>query len=207
MTSMPIAIERNVSLAPYNTFGVDVRASHFMRVASDDDLAEALNAPQLKGLPRLVLGGGSNILFTGDFDGVVLKVEIPGHERMGVQGERHHVRIGAGANWHATVQRLLDEQLPGLENLALIPGAAGAAPIQNIGAYGVELAERFASVEAFDLQQGARITLDAAACCFGYRDSVFKALPGTRRCRSPRSGPGRRSRRSARSPRRSRAPA
>jgi UDP-N-acetylmuramate dehydrogenase len=175
---MPIAIERNVSLAPYNTFGVDVRASHFVRVASAEDLAEVLDAPQLLGLPRLVLGGGSNVLFTGDFDGLVLRIEIPGHERIGVHDERHHVRVGAGANWHATVQRLLDEQLPGLENLALIPGAAGAAPIQNIGAYGVELAERFASVEAFDLQQAMRVTLDAAACRFGYRDSVFKAHPG-----------------------------
>jgi UDP-N-acetylmuramate dehydrogenase len=178
MASMPIAIERNVSLAPYNTFGVDVRASHFVRVACGEHVAEVLSEPQLQGLPRLVLGGGSNVLFTGDFDGVVLKIEIPGHERLGLHAERHHVRIGAGANWHATVERLLDEQLPGVENLALIPGAAGAAPIQNIGAYGVELAERFASVEAFDLQHEARVMLDAAACRFAYRDSLFKSQPG-----------------------------
>ena len=96
-----------------------------------------------------MLGGGSNVLFTRDFDGLVVRIEIAGFERLGEEGGRHLVRVGAGENWHGTVERLLDEALAGLENLALIPGSVGAAPIQNIGAYGMELAERFESLEAY----------------------------------------------------------
>ena len=175
---MPPAIERNVSLAPFNTFGVDVRASHFAHVRSEAELAEVLNDASVAGLPRLVLGGGSNVLFTDDFHGLVLKIGIPGYERVGELAGRHHVRIGSGEDWHHTVERLLGDGLAGVENLALIPGSAGAAPIQNIGAYGVELAERFGSLEAFDLANGVRVTFDADGCCFGYRDSVFKHQPG-----------------------------
>ncbi|HTN48417.1 MAG TPA: UDP-N-acetylmuramate dehydrogenase [Burkholderiaceae bacterium] len=175
---MSVIIERNVSLAPFNTFGVDVRATHFARVRGEDELAEAVNTPQLREMPRLVLGGGSNILFTGDFEGLVLKIEIPGYERLGVLTGRHHVRVGGGENWHETVVRLLGDGLAGVENLALIPGAVGAAPIQNIGAYGIELAERFGFLEAVDLLNGSRVGFDAAACGFGYRDSVFKAQAG-----------------------------
>ena len=124
-------------------------------------------------MPRLVLGGGSNVLLTRDFDGCVLKIEIPGVQRDD-DGERWLVRVGAGENWHAIVERLLDENIPGLENLALIPGSVGAAPIQNIGAYGVELAERFHSLQVWDAASGTLQTLTPDDCKFGYRDSIFK---------------------------------
>jgi UDP-N-acetylmuramate dehydrogenase len=174
---MPVHVASKVSLKPYNTFGVDVRASHFARIRSTADLQELLAEPAYADCPRLVLGGGSNLLFTRDFDGLVLKMEIAGVERLGRVGDTEHVRVGAGENWHATVEGLLDDCLPGLENLALIPGQVGAAPIQNIGAYGVELAERFAELEAWDAGVRSVVTLDTEACKFSYRDSIFKREP------------------------------
>jgi len=164
----------DVSLRPFNTFGVEARARWFARVSSVDELAQVLDDVRVRGLPRLVLGGGSNLLFTGPFDGLVLKVEIAGLRELDPAGEHWRVEVGAGENWHATVERLLQMGRPGLENLALIPGLAGAAPIQNIGAYGLELAERFESLQAWDLESRAQITMSAEDCAFGYRDSVFK---------------------------------
>ena len=174
---MHVHVERDVSLKPFNTFGVDVRAAHFARISSPSELQELLDDPSYADYPRLVLGGGSNLLFTRDFDGLVLKIEIAGVERLGRDGESEQVRVGAGENWHGTVERLLGEGLPGLENLALIPGQVGAAPIQNIGAYGVELAERFARLEAWDVAARTIVTLDTEACRFAYRDSIFKREP------------------------------
>ncbi len=133
---------------------------------------------RVAGMPLLVLGGGSNVLFTQDFDGCVLKVEIPGVQRDD-DGARWLVQVGAGENWHALVERLIDDDVPGLENLALIPGSVGAAPIQNIGAYGVELAERFDSLQAWDFADQALQTLTADDCGFGYRDSAFKRRSAT----------------------------
>ena len=171
---MAATIESGVSLRPFNTFGVEARAAFFASVRDVDRLREVLAAPQVAGLPRLILGGGSNILFTGDFDGLVVRIDIPGYARTGDDGANWLVRVGAGESWHGTVARLLDDELPGLENLALIPGSVGAAPIQNIGAYGLELAERLQGVEVFDPASGALDSLDVAACGFGYRDSLFK---------------------------------
>ncbi len=173
---MPV-IESDVSLQPYNTFGVAARAAHLARIASAGDLTELLGDARWRDVPRLVLGGGSNILFTRDFDGLVLLMSIPGVEILQAE-DAVHVRVGAGENWHGLVERLLAQGLPGLENLALIPGSAGAAPIQNIGAYGVELAERFASAEAWDARKHEAVTLTIEDCRFGYRDSVFKQEPG-----------------------------
>jgi UDP-N-acetylmuramate dehydrogenase len=175
---MPVEPESNVSLAPFNSFGVEARAAHFARITRSEDLLVLLADPRFAMLPRLILGGGSNLLLTRDFDGLVLRIEIPGFERLGERAGSHLVRVGAGENWHCMVERLLDESLPGVENLALIPGAAGAAPIQNIGAYGVELAERFESLDAFDTITGGLVVLDGAQCRFGYRDSLFKQVPG-----------------------------
>ncbi len=166
-------IERRISLRPFNTFDVDVRAELFARVRSLEDLRQVLADSRVVSVPRLVLGGGSNVLLTRDFDGCVLKIEIPGVQRDD-DGERWLVRVGAGENWHAIVERLLDENIPGLENLALIPGSVGAAPIQNIGAYGVELAERFHSLQVMDAASGTLQTLTPDDCKFGYRDSIFK---------------------------------
>lgn len=178
---VPLAVEENVALRPLNTFGVDARARYFVRVRSADDLAALDDDARLRGLPRVILGGGSNLLFTRDVDGLVVKVDVPGLRFVGDDGRAWLVEVGAGENWHATVERLLAEGRPGLENLALIPGQAGAAPIQNIGAYGLELAERFHSLTAWDLEARSVVTMTAADCNFGYRDSAFKgALAGRR---------------------------
>ncbi len=171
---MSLQLVENASLKPYNTFGVDARAAFLARITKGEQLAELESLPALNGLPRLVLGGGSNLLFTDDFDGVVLKIDVPGLVETEPSGDCWRVEVGAGENWHVTVERLLAMGRPGLENLALIPGLVGAAPIQNIGAYGLELAERFDSLCAWDFEQRKLTALSLADCNFGYRDSVFK---------------------------------
>ena len=177
---LPTLHER-FSLRQFNTFGVEARARYFCRVHDAAELVALAAEPRLAGLPRLLLGGGSNLLLTGDFDGLVIKVEVPGLRDLGEQGDAWHVEVGAGENWHATVERLLAMGRPGLENLALIPGNCGAAPIQNIGAYGMELAERFDSLAAWDVESRQVVRMSAAECDFGYRDSVFKRQPAGRR--------------------------
>jgi len=167
-------LHEQFSLREFNTFGVEARARWFCRVRGADDLAALAAEPKLADLPRLVLGGGSNLLLTGDFDGLVIKVEVPGLRELGEADGAWHIEVGAGENWHAAVGRLLAMDRPGLENLALIPGSCGAAPIQNIGAYGLELAERFDSLMAWDFEAQQLVRMSAAACDFGYRDSVFK---------------------------------
>lgn len=166
-------IERDVSLRSFNTFGVEANAALFARVRSLEDLQRVLADRRVAGVPLLVLGGGSNVLFTQDFDGFVLRIEIPGMQRDD-DGGRWLVQVGAGENWHAIVERLMGDDVPGLENLALIPGSVGAAPIQNIGAYGVELAERFDRLQVWDFPTQTLQTLTADECGFGYRDSIFK---------------------------------
>lgn len=160
-------------LRRHNTFGFDVRARFAVHVRSEDDLVGALTDPRARDLPVVVLGGGSNIVLTGDLDALVLLMEIPGY-RIAAGGDVTLVTAGAGENWHDFVNRTIADGLPGLENLALIPGTVGAAPIQNIGAYGVELCDRFAGLRAYDRRTGAFVELDAARCAFGYRDSLFK---------------------------------
>jgi UDP-N-acetylmuramate dehydrogenase len=174
------ALHEQFSLRGLNSFGVEARARWFCRVRSVEDLAALAAEPKLAGAPRLLLGGGSNLLLTRDFDGLVIKVEVPGLRDLGAAGDAWHVEVGAGENWHATVERLLAMDRPGLENLALIPGDCGAAPIQNIGAYGLELAERFDSLTAWDFESRQPLRMSAADCDFGYRDSVFKHGAGGR---------------------------
>jgi UDP-N-acetylmuramate dehydrogenase len=177
---LPTLHER-FALREFNTFGVEARARWFCCVRTADELAALAAEPKLAGLPRLVLGGGSNLLLTRDFDGLVIKVEVPGVRELGEADGAWQVEVGAGENWHATVERLLAMGRPGLENLALIPGNCGAAPIQNIGAYGLELAERFAGLTAWDFETQKEVRMSAADCDFGYRDSAFKhALHGRR---------------------------
>jgi UDP-N-acetylmuramate dehydrogenase len=171
---MALEVLENAPLRPFNTFGVEAKARFFARVGTADDLPELAAHPLLQGHKRLVLGGGSNLLFVGDFDGVVVKVELRGLRTIGDTAEAWLVEAGAGENWHCTVERLLADGQPGLENLALIPGQVGAAPIQNIGAYGLELAERFHSLKAWDFDAGHAVTLGLDQCNFGYRDSIFK---------------------------------
>jgi UDP-N-acetylmuramate dehydrogenase len=173
-----LSIVHEQSLAALNTFGIPARARHYLRVTDAAQLAAVRADPALAGLPRLVLGGGSNLLFTRDFDGLVLHMVGQGRELFEEQDGKILVRAQAGENWHAFVQYTLALGLGGLENLSLIPGTVGAAPIQNVGAYGVETKDVFHSLTAYDMASGETRTLDAAACRFGYRDSIFKQLDG-----------------------------
>jgi len=167
-------IEKNVPLQSCNSFGVVAKAYCLVRIASQADLEALVADPEWANQPKFVLGGGSNILLTGDIKPLVLKVEIKGRRLVGETTKAFIVEAGAGENWHDFVTWTLQQGYAGLENLALIPGTAGAAPVQNIGAYGVELQDRFDSLDAVDLQTGRMFTLNAGQCAFGYRDSVFK---------------------------------
>jgi UDP-N-acetylmuramate dehydrogenase len=175
-TSLPI--EHDVSLQAFNTFGLPARARHYLRVTSAGQLDRVREDARIKGLPRFVLGGGSNVLLTRDVEALVLHMALEGREVLGEEGGKTLVRAGAGENWHAFVDYTLAQGLGGLENLSLIPGTVGAAPIQNIGAYGLEIKDVFHSLTAFDLDTGARRTLTGPDCRFGYRDSVFKHATG-----------------------------
>jgi UDP-N-acetylmuramate dehydrogenase len=167
-------VEKNVPLQPFNTFHIVAKAQTLVRIASEQDLLALLADTTLADLPKFVLGGGSNIVLTGDVKPLVLKVEIPGR-RLLQETDRHFIlEAGAGENWHDFVAWTLEQGYPGLENMAMIPGTVGASPVQNVGAYGVELQDRFDSLDAMDLQTGRVFTLNAAQCAFGYRDSVFK---------------------------------
>jgi UDP-N-acetylmuramate dehydrogenase len=170
----PIPLQRDFSLRNFNTFGIDARALVYVAVDGVDTLRAVRADAELAALPRLVLGGGSNVLFVGDHPGLVLHMRGRGIEVVGQDADFTYVRAAAGESWHGLVQWTLAQGLGGLENLSLIPGSVGAAPIQNIGAYGIELKDRFQSLTAFDFVSGDLIVLDRAACRFGYRDSIFK---------------------------------
>ena len=163
-------LRRDVDLRAANTLALPGRAAFYTEVATPGELA----APELARRPRFVLGGGSNLVLTGDFDGLVLRMAIPGKCLLKEDADALYVEAGAGENWHDFVQWTLARGWPGLENLSLIPGTVGAAPIQNIGAYGVELGECFHSLTAWDFEKKAFFTVDRDACRFAYRDSLFK---------------------------------
>ncbi|MBI2751227.1 MAG: UDP-N-acetylmuramate dehydrogenase [Burkholderiales bacterium] len=167
-------VEKNTPLQPFNTFRIVARAQALARVTGEADVLALLADPEWADQPKFVLGGGSNVVFTGDVKPLVLKVEIAGRRLVGETAKAFIVEAGAGENWHDFVTWTLQQGWPGLENLALIPGTVGASPVQNVGAYGVELQDRFESLDAIDLQTGQLFTLNAAQCAFGYRDSVFK---------------------------------
>ncbi len=165
-------------LQTHNSFGIVAKAHTLVRVAHEADVQAVLADPALAARPKFVLGGGSNIVLTGDVKPLVLKVEVMGRRLIHETPKAWIVEAGAGENWHAVVAWTLAQGWPGLENLALIPGSVGASPVQNIGAYGVELQDRFESLHAIDLVTGQAFTLNAAQCAFGYRDSVFKHTAG-----------------------------
>ena len=167
-------VEHQVPLQALNTFHIVARAHRLVRIRSEADVLAVLADGQLRQAPKFVLGGGSNLVITGDVEPLVLKSEVQGCRVVGQGAKSTVVEAGAGVDWHAFVEWTLAQGLPGLENLALIPGTVGASPVQNIGAYGVELQDRFESLDAIDLENGRVFTLDAAQCGFGYRDSVFK---------------------------------
>jgi len=167
-------IESGVSLKPFNTFGLPAVAQSLVRIKSDADVRRVVDHPELGRAPKFILGGGSNIILTRDMPAVVLKVEVAGMRLVEERADAWIVEAGAGESWHALVDWTLAQGWPGLENMALIPGTVGAAPVQNIGAYGLELKDRFESLDAVDLVTGRSVTLGAEICAFGYRDSVFK---------------------------------
>ncbi len=171
---MSVGLQANASLKALNAFGVEARAAFLAQVSQESDLAAVLSDPRVAAQPRLVLGGGTNVLFVADFPGLVVHVQVPGLQAAGQTEESWLFEVGAGMDWHRTVQSLLQAGYPGLENLALIPGTVGAAPVQNVGAYGLELAERLHSVRAWDCQEQAIVQMAPEQCEFGYRDSVFK---------------------------------
>ena len=174
-----IYYQKNISLLPYNTFGIDVNAAHFFSLKNPEDIADILDLPDFNEMSDnmtdlLILGQGSNVLFTHDFKGVVIRNEIRGISIIGESGDFVLIEAGAGEKWEDLVDYAVGKNLGGIENLTLIPGTVGAAPVQNIGAYGVEAADVIVSVHAFHLEKKEWMTLDNQACGFGYRDSIFK---------------------------------
>jgi len=167
-------IEENVSLKNYHTFGIDVKARYLIHCSHIHDICDAIHFQKQQNRPLLILGGGSNLLFTKDFEGLVLKVNLLGKEKIQEIGDYVWVRAAAGENWHDFVQYCIANNWGGLENLSLIPGTVGAAPMQNIGAYGVEIKETFAYLDAYHIASGQIHRFGNAECKFGYRESIFK---------------------------------
>ena len=165
-----MAILENISLQNFNSFRIAATARYFSSFSSMDDLQSI----PLENYRILVLGGGSNLLFTGDFDGLVLRNEIKGIEEIHEDERYIYVKAGAGENWHQFVQYCIGRGWAGLENLSLIPGNIGASPMQNIGAYGVELEQCFWDLEAYSIRDRRLVTFTHSDCEFGYRESVFK---------------------------------
>lgn len=167
-------MHENFSLKPYNTFGVDVQARYFIEIHTVEALKEALNFANDNNLSLLFLGGGSNILFTRDFDGLVVKLNLKGISLQTLNENEVLVTAKSGENWHEFVMFCLDKNLGGLENLSLIPGNVGTSPMQNIGAYGTEIKDIFVTCAVLNLETKEIETFDLEQCRFGYRDSVFK---------------------------------
>jgi UDP-N-acetylmuramate dehydrogenase len=164
-------LTENFSLKPYNTFGIEVMAKYFAAFKNTDVLAEIL---ENKNEHKLILGGGSNILFTKNFDGLVLKNEIASIEKIYEDDVYVYVRAGAGVGWHELVLYCINNNFAGVENLSLIPGSVGASPMQNIGAYGVEIKDVFHELEAYSIADKKLLTFSKNDCAFGYRESIFK---------------------------------
>jgi len=171
-------IKKNRSLKDLNTFGVNARTKYYTEIHNLDDIHDLLAWKNQNELPALLLGGGSNLLFKNDYQGLVAKISLSGKEVLEDSSwhstEHTYISVAAGENWHDFVRWTIAQGYAGLENLSLIPGTVGAAPIQNIGAYGVELADHFHSLQAVNLENGDVLEFDKERCQFGYRDSFFK---------------------------------
>lgn len=170
--------QAQVSLKPYNSFGIDVKARYFAQAHNDEEVREALRLAHEAGVPVLVIGGGSNLLLTRDVDALVLHMASQGRRVLSDDGMRVVVEAEAGEAWHPFVQWSLAQGFCGLENLSLIPGTVGAAPMQNVGAYGVEIKDVFVGLTALDRETGELRDFGLEECAFGYRDSLFKRNPG-----------------------------
>jgi UDP-N-acetylmuramate dehydrogenase len=173
----PAKLIQNFGLKERNTFGFDATAELAYEINSAEQIPAVMADIADRKLPWRVLGGGSNVILPNTLPGATLLMNIAGQEITQVDEDATYLDVGGGVNWHDLVSWTLENDLPGLENLALIPGTVGAAPIQNIGAYGVEIAQYIDSIEAFDVQSQAFVTLSKDACCFAYRDSYFKQNP------------------------------
>jgi UDP-N-acetylmuramate dehydrogenase len=169
-----LIVQQNVSLKPYNTFGLDENVGFLAIVDSIDDLDEIYQTGRFRSQKKMILGGGSNVLFTRGFTGVVAKNEIRGIQIQNETEEDVLVSVGAGENWHQFVLWCVERGYGGVENLSLIPGTVGAAPMQNIGAYGVELKEVFHSLEAYEIKSAKTVSFFKEDCKFDYRFSIFK---------------------------------
>ena len=176
--SFPAAIREWVSLRGKNSLGIAARARYFTQVRSTDDLRNALDWADTQNLETLILGGGSNLVFAGDFQGLVLQVSITRRCWQEVKSDTAVLELGAGEPWHECVLYAARAGYRGIENLALIPGTVGAAPVQNIGAYGSELADTLIDLTALDRTTGDKVLLTGTQCQFSYRDSLFKHQPG-----------------------------
>lgn len=175
---MSLQVRAAVSLKAHNTFGVDVAARYFAEADDDQQVRQALDAARQRQVPLLVLGGGSNLLLTADVDAFVLRMASRGIRLLADDGQRVEIEAEAGEPWHPFVQWTLQQGFAGLENLSLIPGTVGASPVQNIGAYGVELKDCFLGLTALDRHSGEIREFDLQACAFAYRDSLFKRESG-----------------------------
>src|SRR5258706_16032206 len=169
-----IAIKENTSLRPFNTFGIDVKAKYFCSLGAMEQLRELVQTDLFRNERRMLLGGGSNVLFTKDFEGLVIQNSIQGIEGHDETDEHITLRVSSGVNWHQFVLHCVDHDWGGVENLSLIPGTVGAAPIQNIGAYGVEVGEVLEEVEAIDLIIGEANSFTKDECRLAYRERIFK---------------------------------
>ena len=162
--------QKNIDLTPFNTLALPGKAARYLKITAPEQLSEASQPDEI----RFILGGGSNLVLNGDFAGLVLHMAIPGKRLLREDAEAWYIEAGAGENWHDFVQWTVQQGWPGLENLSLIPGTVGAAPIQNIGAYGLEVGDCLHSVTAWDFEKQAFLTVDRSTCHFSYRDSLFK---------------------------------
>jgi len=167
-------IKENISLQSLHSFGCNEKANYFAKIDSNEAIEQRIQWAKEKNIPYLILGSGSNILFTKTFEGLVLKMEIMGIKKLKETASEVFLEVGAGENWHHFVIYCVQKGWGGVENLSLIPGTVGAAPIQNIGAYGVEAKDCIVSVTAYDTQSGNFVTLKNSECSFGYRTSLFK---------------------------------
>lgn len=167
-------MQENFSLKPYNTFGVDAQAKYFVEINSIEELKDALTFSKENALPLLLLGGGSNILLTKNFEGLAIKLNLKGISEKNLNENEILVTAEAGENWHEFVMDCLNKNYGGLENLSLIPGNVGTSPMQNIGAYGTEIKDVFVHCQVLDLENLEIETFDIEKCRFGYRDSIFK---------------------------------
>jgi len=166
--------KQNVSLKPFNTFGIDITSRYFAEINVEDDYQKLLSSPLLKENRLLIIGEGSNILFSNDFEGLVVKINTKGIEILAEDADEVTIKVQAGENWNDFVKFCISKKYTGIENLSMIPGNVGGSPVQNIGAYGVEVKDAIQEVEVLEIETGEKTIFSNAECKFGYRNSIFK---------------------------------